>query len=400
MATRCVARFARAALAVLAVVGATVRGEEPPNFVLIIADDAAWTDYGFMGHPHIRTPNLDRLAAEGVVFTRGYVPSSLCCPSLATMITGLYPHEHGITGNEPARAPGVDRSSPGYRDAVAEMVAMIDGTPTLPALLTERGYLSLQTGKWWLGGFERGGFTHGMTHGDPDRGGRHGDEGLRIGRQTMRPVEEFLDQAAGRPFFVWYAPFLPHTPHNPPARLLERYLEIAPTERVARYWACCEWLDETCGELLGLLDARGLAERTMVVLVTDNGWIQRPNESGYAERSKRSPYEGGLRTPIVVRWPGRVSPGRVETPVSAIDIAPTILAAAGVEAPAGTRGVDLLDASAVAGRGPGLRRRAPAQRPRSARSRREPDAPLDRRGSVEAHRAARVQRAWWRDRAL
>jgi uncharacterized sulfatase len=81
--------------------------EPPPNIVLIISDDQAWTDFSFMQHPHIRTPNLDRLARESLTFTRGYVPSSLCCPSLASIITGLYPHEHKITGNDPIAPEGM-----------------------------------------------------------------------------------------------------------------------------------------------------------------------------------------------------------------------------------------------------------------------------------------------------
>ncbi|MGI6303434.1 MAG: hypothetical protein ACOX52_20605 [Verrucomicrobiota bacterium] len=80
------------------------------------------------------------------------------------------------------------------------------------------GNVSFQSGKWWLGPAERGGFTSGMTHGDPDRGGRHGDEGLAIGREGMEPVFDFIRDAGDRPFFLWYAPFLPHAPHNPPER--------------------------------------------------------------------------------------------------------------------------------------------------------------------------------------
>src|SRR5437667_2604998 len=82
-------------------------GDRPPNVVLIISDDHGWTDYGFMGHPQIRTPNLDRLAARSRVFRRGYVPSSLCCPSLASIITGLYPHQHRITSNDPPLPAGM-----------------------------------------------------------------------------------------------------------------------------------------------------------------------------------------------------------------------------------------------------------------------------------------------------
>ena len=147
---------------------------KPPNVVMIVSDDQAWTDFGFMGHETIRTPHLDRLASQSAVFPRGYVPHSLCRPSLATMITGLYPHQHGITGNDPPK--GTDRG---------EMLRHIRRLPTLPKLLGDRGYVSFQSGKWWEGSPELGGFTAGMTHGDPSRKGRHGDVGLSIGREGM-----------------------------------------------------------------------------------------------------------------------------------------------------------------------------------------------------------------------
>jgi uncharacterized sulfatase len=203
-----------------------------------------------------------------------------------------------------------------------------------------------------MGSYARGGFTHGMTHGDPDRGGRHGDAGLTIGRASMQPIFDFIEEAqqAEQPFLVWYAPFLPHTPHDPPERLLSKYRDETESIHVARYHAMCEWLDETCGQLLDHLDERGLREETIVVLVTDNGWIQRPDARGYAGRSKRSPYDGGLRTPIVIRWPGRIEPRVDDTPVSSIDLMPTLLAACGAVPPEGLPGVDLLDAHAVTAR--------------------------------------------------
>jgi arylsulfatase A-like enzyme len=326
---------------------ATAADDRPPNIVLIISDDQAWTDFGFMGHDAIETPHLDRLASESLVFDHGYVPSSLCCPSLASIITGRYPHQHRITGNEPPRPSGVGYGNPEYRAAVREMVDLIDESPTLPTMLKDKGYVSLQTGKWWLGDFRRGGFTHGMTHGDPDRGGRHGDAGLAIGRTTMQPIRDFLDAAGDRPFFIWYAPFLPHTPHDAREALVEKYAEKTDSPRLARYWANCEWFDETCGELLDHLDATGHADDTIVLFVTDNGWIQQSDGPRYAPRSKRSPYDGGLRTPIMVRWPGHVAAGIVSVPVSSVDLAPTILTACGVDVPDDLPGVDLLDADAV-----------------------------------------------------
>ncbi len=323
----------RLALATIVAIGfGCTSPPRPPNVILIIGDDQAWTDFGFMGHPAISTPHLDRLAAGGALFRRAYVPASLCRPSLASIITGRLPHEHGITSNDPP--PGVDR---------AEMLKHIDRAVTLPDLLQDAGYRSFQSGKWWEGGFERGGFDAGMTHGDPARGGRHGDDGLAIGRQGLAPVFDFIDAEDERPFFVWYAPFLPHTPHNPPERLLAKYRTPDRPLPIAKYLAMCEWFDETCGELLGHLDAEGLTDDTLVVFVTDNGWINRADASRYAPRSKRSPYEGGIRTPIILSWPGRITPVDDDTNlITSLDLAPTILRTCGIQPPTDLRGIDLL----------------------------------------------------------
>jgi uncharacterized sulfatase len=327
-------RFLYAALAIAGslLLVAALRAA-PPNVVIILSDDQASTDYGFMGHPHIQTPHLDRLASQSMVFTRGYTPTSLCRSSLMTIITGLYAHQHLVTGNDPPM--GTDRKL---------MLKHVHRAQTLPKLLAQQGYVSFQSGKWWEGNFAEGGFTAGMTHGDPSKGGRHGDDGLKIGRQGLQPIYDFLSANKNKPLFLWYAPMLPHQPHNPPERLLAKYRDQTESLFVAKYWANCEWWDETCGELLNYLNKEGLAENTLVIYVTDNGWIQNPMANNFAERSKRSPYEGGIRTPIMLRWPGKLAPRRDEkTLVSTIDLAPTILAACGLSPTKEMRGVNLLD---------------------------------------------------------
>ncbi len=314
-----------------------------PNIVLIISDDQAWTEYGFMGHPDIQTPHLDKLAEDGILFTRGYVPTALCRPSLMTLATGHYAHRHGVTGNDPS-PKYADRNSPLYNERRAALIAKIDRFDTLPELLAERGYLSHQSGKWWQGNFKRGGFTHGMTRGFPQPGGRHGDDGLKIGRQGLAQVTEFVDMALSedKPFFLWYAPFLPHTPHTPPDRLLNKYKKQDRPLQIARYYAMCEWFDETCGDLLACLDEKGIRDNTLIVYVTDNGWIQNPKANGYAPRSKQTPYEGGVRTPIIFSWPKVLKPARRKELVSSVDLFPTILAAAGARTPNDLPGLNLL----------------------------------------------------------
>ncbi len=339
----CRLAFALLSLLTSALTVAAAAEDSPPNIVLIISDDQAWTDYGFMDHPAIQTPNLDRLAAESVVFRRGYVPTALCRPSLMTLATGHYAHRHGVTGNDPS--PKYAKvNSPLYNERRATLISYIDRFQTLPELLGDRGYLSHQSGKWWEGSYAHGGFTHGMTRGFPEPGGRHGDDGLKIGREGMEPVLSFVDMAVdqSKPFFLWYAPFLPHTPHNPPERLLSKYrTEDRPLE-IAKYYAMCEWFDETCGQLIDYLEKKGIRDNTLIVYVTDNGWIQNPAGRGYAPRSKQTAYEGGVRTPIMFSWPGTLEPSDRPDLVSSIDLVPTMLAAAGARCPDDLPGLNLL----------------------------------------------------------
>jgi arylsulfatase A-like enzyme len=306
---------------------------EKPSVLILLSDDQSWTDYGFMGHPDIKTPCLDKLASQSVVFQRGYVPTALCRPSLMSLITGQYASTHGVTGNDPARSswkPG----TPEANEKRAELISFIDNFDTLPKLLGEQGYLSFQSGKWWEGNFRRGGFTSGMTRGFPEKGGRHGDDGLKIGRAGVRECKDFIDLAKreNKPFFLWYAPMMPHSPHTPPEAYLEKYAGKHPPS-VAKYYAMCEWFDATCGELVDYLDEKGLRDDTIIVYLSDNGWIQDPASGNYLPRSKRSPYEGGTRQPIMFSWPGHLKPGTRSDLVLSLDIFPTIVAAAGARPP-------------------------------------------------------------------
>lgn len=326
-------------------------GQDRPNVVMIISDDHAWTDYGFMGHKVVQTPNIDRLAKSSLTFRRGYVTSSLCCPSLASIITGKYPHQHKITSNDPPVPQGMTNAdfnrSPEFQKERERMNKHMEAVVTLPRLLKENGYQSLQTGKWWQGDFTRGGFTDGMT-----KGGRHGDEGLTIGRKSMVPITTFMDKcvAAKSPFMVWYAPLLPHDPHTPPDRLLEKYKNKTDSIHIAKYWAMIEWFDETVGQLMDGLKERGLLENTIVVYVADNGWIQSPDNTRYAPKSKQSQYDGGLRTPIMVHWPKKIAAKMSDDLAQSIDLLPTLRSALGLPMDKSLPGINLLDEAAVVSR--------------------------------------------------
>jgi arylsulfatase A len=330
---------------------------ERPNVVLIISDDQAYGDFGFMGNRLVQTPNLDRLAAQSARYLNGYVPSSVCSPSLATILTGLYPHQNGIHYNHPPpgnAAFNAMNSIEQYVGVRSRSFYLIRSAATLPRLLGGRGgYLSLQTGKFWEGHFSNAGFSHGMTVFEPvpgqDFGGNrtlasgllaahgNGDRGLQIGRRTMRPIRQFIDRSAGNPFLVWYAPYLPHQPHDSPPEYQELYRDNPAVPRnCVRYYASISQFDDTVGELIDYVEEAGLAKNTIFVFLVDNGWQpgtremkKHPQEFYHTKRSKRAPFDYGLRTPILIRWDDRVIPATHQELVSSIDILPTILAATG-----------------------------------------------------------------------
>ena len=325
----------------------SLNAAEKPNILLILSDDQAWTDYGFMGHKQVKTPHLDKLASESVLFKRAYVPTALCRPSLMTFATGKYVHQHGVTGNDPKG----DSKNPKDSDLRESLISKIDSMDTIAGLLVEQGYLAHQSGKWWEGNYKRGGFTHGMTRGYPQKGGRHGDDGLTIGREGNKAVTDFVNMAIEKkkPFFLWYAPFMPHTPHNPPKHILSKYQNYDLPNSVAKYYAMCEWFDEACGDLIQYIENKGIRENTLIIYVCDNGWIANTDKGNnsdkrqrYALKSKQSPNEGGTRTPIFYSWPNKLRPQDRPELSTSLDIFPSILSAAGARMPNDLPGLDLI----------------------------------------------------------
>jgi uncharacterized sulfatase len=185
-----------------------------------------------------------------------------------------------------------------------------------------------------------------------DTAGRHGDAGLDIGRKGMKPIYDFIEiaKAEKKPFFIWHAPYLPHTPHNPSQKRLSKYKGKGPTPEAEKYFAMIDWLDETTGELDAYLEKNGLKENTVILYLADNGWDA---ARGYkADRAKLSPYETGIRTPMFLRWPGKLKPLRDDTTLAhVIDFAPTILAITGSKNPGDLSGLNLADRPAMKARG-------------------------------------------------
>lgn len=339
--------------------------EQPLNVVLILSDDQSYRDFGFLGNELVHTPHLDAFASTAARYPNGYVPMSVCRPSLATLLTGLYPHQHGIHFNHPP--PGLSamrkRSATDYQRLRAKTDVMITRVPTLPGILARHGYRCLQTGKHWEGDYRTAGFTDGMTLAKPTNrlgpitGTRqqtngdwvahgNGDAGLVIGRETMQPIDDFLNETANRkPFLIWYAPFLPHTPFDAGPEFYEPYRDKDVPQHLRPYYAEIARFDATVGELLDLLKRHQVTDRTMVVFASDNGF--RPDELRHDRQDKRSKlscFEDGLRTPILIRLPGKTRAVNHYQLVSTTDLMPTILSAVGLsdEVTERMKGIDLM----------------------------------------------------------
>lgn len=367
--------------------------ETSPNVIFILSDDQAWFDYSFMrranvekaamdldpGIPQVaKTPAIDRLADEGLTFVHGYC-NPVCRPSLASIITGAHVHQHWVSGNDLVNSSGtrVDDTT-----VEARMQVM---NPLPRTLASQLGYTCFQTGKWWEGHPSNGGFTHSDTANSTAAGSepsqwsggmpsyvraRHGDWGLMTGRvdyvndlqapahpipypNTVQTVTDFITTqvTAEQPFMVWYAPFLPHTPHDPPAGLLAQYTALGLSNDDARYYANIERFDGGVGAILDHLDSQGITDETIVVMICDNG-----RQYDLATLGKLTPYETGVRTPIIIRWPDQIKPGGaiepafIRTPVDLTDLVPTVHAALGLPKFTEMTGINLLDPAAVAAR--------------------------------------------------
>jgi arylsulfatase A-like enzyme len=293
-------RLSFALLSALVLINAA-RAAERPNIILLIADDMAWNDCGAYGNKHIRTPNIDRLAREGLRCDRAFLATSSCSPSRASIITGRYPHN---TGAEKLHMP-----------LPAKQV-------TFPELLKQAGYYTAAAGKWHLGGPAKPKLDLVREGGGPGA------------EQHWLPV--LRDRPKGKSFFLWLAATDPHRPyaanaipqpHTPADVTVPPFLPDTPAVRkdFALYYDEIARLDHYVGEMLAELDRQKVADNTLVLFITDNG---RP-----FPRCKTTLYDSGIKTPLIARWPARIKPGSTsKSLVSTIDLAPTILELAGLKA--------------------------------------------------------------------
>ncbi|MBW2273690.1 MAG: sulfatase-like hydrolase/transferase [Deltaproteobacteria bacterium] len=322
---RLVACVACLALSSAGILGCWEAGDaaRPPNIVLIVSDDQGYRDFGFMGAEHARTPNLDVLAASGTVFRNGFSTSSLCGPALRSLLTGLQPYQWDAR-MDLRRERGIARKRGYY---------MLDYV-TLPGLLQERGYRSFQGGKLVEQTYQAAGFTHGLSQEGDDF--RFGGPATELGRSaSLDPLFEFIDESGDEPFFLWFAPMLPHSPHDAPKAQREPFAGRGLSDQAVAYYANVLRFDALVGELLDHLDRGGQRENTLIVFLADNGWDQAPDYQWLSRRvdgahGKMTMYELGFRTPIVFSWPGRVPAGQLRDElVSGVDLFPTLLDWAG-----------------------------------------------------------------------
>jgi N-sulfoglucosamine sulfohydrolase len=308
----------------LALLGqALAQAPKRPNIVLFIADDLAWEDTGAYGNRKVRTPNIDRLAREGLRFTRAFVTISSCSPSRSSLITGRYPHNTDAEQLHWTLPP--------------EQVTFVEK-------LKAAGYWTAASGKWHLGEAVKNRFN---LVDDP------GEAGFQTDPKTGKMLAKDDSGAAGwipvmqqrpqdKPFFLWFAALDPHrdyaensipNPHKPADVIVPPHLPDAPGVRyeLALYYDEITRLDDNVGKVMAELERQGVADNTLILFMSDNG---RPFPG-----AKTTMYDFGIRTPLIARWPKGIRRGLVsDSLVSSIDLAPTILQLAGVPIPGSVQG--------------------------------------------------------------
>lgn len=319
-------------------------GPPRPNVVLILIDDLGWTDLGCQGSTFYETPRIDELCAQGMRFTAAYSNGPNCAPSRASLLTGRYPPRHGITqvGKRP-------RGRAEHRKLIEHpsRTALRPEEVLISEVLQRAGYRTGAFGKWHVGrgasraaeqGFDVDATFGNVGHRAPWRRpagplGRGAPGEYLTDRLTDLAVE-FVEANRERPFFLYLAHHAVHTPIQGRPEKVARYARKASSPGShghAEYAAMIESVDESVGRILDALERNGLAERTLVVFTSDNGGHERYTTNRPLRGGKGMLYEGGIRVPLIVRWPGRVPRGSVcDVPVLLMDLFPTFAAAAGV----------------------------------------------------------------------
>ena len=325
---------------------AEAQGERPPNVILILVDDMGWTDLGYAGSDLYESPNIDRLASQGIRFTDAYSACTVCSPTRSAIMTGKYPARTHITDwIHGSKRPWAKLAIPDWTEFLPH------DEVTIASALGKGGYTTASVGKWHLGdgpehyptehGFDRNVAGHGRgaptSYFAPYRIPtlEEGPEGEYLTDRLTTEACRFLESNRDRPFFLYMPHYAVHTPIQAKQELIEYYkAKVKPGMRHTNptYAAMIHSLDQGIGRLMAKVDELGLAERTVVLFTSDNGGlllreitVNTPLRAG-----KGSAYEGGVRVPLIVRWPGVAPAGATcDEPVFSADYYPTLLELAG-----------------------------------------------------------------------
>jgi arylsulfatase A-like enzyme len=335
-----------AALSVLFSCASAPPAEEsrPPNVIFLLVDDMGYADVGVYGNTYHLTPNIDRLAAEGMRFTDAYAAAPNCSPTRGSIVTGRWPARTGVTQYLPGNV------LPHAKLLQAELPV---GLPLSEAVIAEplrqAGYATASIGKWHLGGGEYGPENRGF---DLNFAGGHwnahrsmfaphpfvdvpgAEEGDYLTENLTEAALDFIETNRGQPFFVYLPYYAIHSPIQAKEELIAHYADREdPSGRNnATYAAMTEGVDESVGRIVAKLEELGLTEDTAIFFFSDNGGVPRVAFNGEFRSGKGFLWEGGIREPLIVKWPGVVPAGTVDsTPVTSVDFYPTFLEMAGAD---------------------------------------------------------------------
>jgi arylsulfatase A-like enzyme len=330
------------------------------NIVLFLIDDLGWRDLGCQGSAFYQTPNLDRLAREGARFTDAYAACAVCSPTRAAVLTGKYPARLLLTDWLPS-----GRWNPKAKLQSGRFVRALPLEEfTLAEALREAGYRTASIGKWHLGsepfslpehhGFDVnvGGNAHGApgTYFFPYDGDwlipstslhakwnvlSDGKPGEYLTDRLTDEAVKFIRENRERPFFLYFPHYGVHTPLQAKQKIIAKYERVPEAQRQGKpeYAAMIESVDESVGRVMETLKELGLEPNTLVIFTSDNGGFYNATSNAPLRANKGAYYEGGIRVPLIVKWPGVAKPGRVVSePVTSTDLYPTCLAAAGLPA--------------------------------------------------------------------
>ena len=341
-------------------IATTLQADDRPNIIVIICDDLGYGDLACYGHPHIQTPHLDQLAADGIRLTDFYSTAPVCSPSRVGLMTGRSPNRAGVYDWIP--------EGKAVRPDAREQVHMRDSEVTIPKLLKDAGYATGMAGKWHCNSMfnspeqpqpGEAGFDHWLatqnnaapTHANPVNYVRNGEsvgpmEGYScqiVASEGIEWISNHYKKDPEQPFFFYMAFHEPHEPIASPEEIVATYRSVAVTEKEATYFANVENVDRAVGRLLKTLEDLSIDENTLVIFTSDNGpeTLNRYPNASYSW-GRPDPLRGmklwttdaGFRVAGIMRWPAKINPGQtIRHPVSALDFLPTFCQLADTEPP-------------------------------------------------------------------